>query len=202
VHQRIVSGLSTIPRLWKIDFHINAPLDLGKGESAAANLADSLAFGLGGQLSYSSRYPGAICDKAMSDDFLIIRGDVDLPVLTWLEREVFPQIVAAFLPYRAACVTDLDLDLDDFDDIVSLARQTNFDVDGRDSVYRFWAANYFDDLCCVRAFRIGSLELTEKLTGIFEIAEAFKGGALLVKENGHEDVVALDAYVRNVLDGE
>lgn len=174
----------------------------GEGESAATDLSQFLISGMNGAISYSSRLVGAIKDKAVSDDTLTLEFESDDIDYHWFRKEIFPKLVKAFSPYRATIITDLDQDLDDFEDIVDEAYKTEKDVDGRDTVYRLNSVNYFDDLMCVRAFGVSSDEMIEKLSNSVEQVEKIGTGVLLIVTNKlveGNDLVALDEAVRKLL---
>lgn len=152
----------------------------GRGESSALDMTPCLAANVSGAASYASRLPAAIVDRAISDDVLTLQWDHDHVDFRWMIGVVFEGLIQAFDPYRAAVVTDLDQDLDDFEEICQIATRTGRDIDGRDSVYRLQAVNYFDDCMCRRAFDLSANDVVSRLSETIELAKVLSGGALLV----------------------
>jgi hypothetical protein len=198
----LLASLSGIEGLWKEGAPTgDAIFDAGQGESAAVDLSPCLVRGLRGAVSYASRVPGAVVDKAIADDVLVLQIDNEAMDFQSLCRQTFARLVEAFLPYRAAVITDLDLDLDDFESIAQEAQRTGRDVDGRDTVYRIHPVNYFDDLMCVRAFGVDAAELVARLQGKIEFAQSICSGALLVvvaEAVQGEQLASLDSRVREL----
>lgn len=203
LNSQLLVRLSRISALWRSDQSIaNVHFDAGTGESAAADLSACLENGIDGAISYASRLPGSIVDRAVSDDCLTLVLDIGAVNFKVFCRTTFPEIVKAFDAYRASSVTDLDNDLEDFDGIVKEAQQTGRDIDGRDTVFRINAINFFDNTMCLRAFGISSSEVVEKLYGSIEWAENFHSGVLM--RTSEEPVVgaqllANDDRVRQLL---
>ncbi len=142
-------------------------------------LGPALGKGLRGEVSYPLRHKDYLRDIAHHDDSMIIEfdsGGVDFGELT---RQVFPQLIEAFGAYRAA-VKDDAVSLEDWPRIAALAKSTGKDVDGRDGVFRIHAVNYFDKMLCMRAFNMEPAELIKRLGGVFDRAEPFLDGVLLV----------------------
>lgn len=204
LNARILSHLSDIDGLWESEKGISdAKLDTGSGESAAADMSLCLRFGMKGAITYASRLLKSIPDKAIYDDSLVIQIDTDTVAFAWFCRSVFPEIIKIFSPYRANIVTDLDQDLDDFENIVEEAQRTGKDVDGRDTVFRIHPANYFDEVMCVRAFGISGNVMVEKLAGSIALAENFQSGALLILIDEPVTggaLIALDTHIRRLLE--
>lgn len=203
LNDRVLRGLSGIEGLWKDGRPISDTyFDAGGGESAATDLSPCLAFGIRGAISYASRLPTAIVDKARSDDSLILQLDTDAVDFDFFCRDTFPKIVKILGAYRAAVITDLDQDLDDFEDIVKEAQGTGKDIDGRDTVFRIYPVNYFDNTICFRAFGISASEVVARLAGTIVLADGFQSGALLMVSNEPvigERLIAIDAQIRQKL---
>ena len=199
----LLGQLSNIKGLWLEEGSVEeAFFDAGAGESAALDLSPCLAAGHKGAISYASRLPAAIKDRAISDDSIVLKFDTDEIDFDWLSNGVFPEIVKVFLPYRAAIVTDLDQDSDDFEDIVQESQRSGSDTDGRDSVFRIHPANYFDDSMCMRAFGISANEMVTKLESSVERAENIAAGALLIISSYPlvgEQLSSIDGLVRTNL---
>lgn len=198
----LLASLSGIEGLWKEGASTeDAIFDAGQGESAAVDLSPCLVRGLRGTVSYASRIPGAVVDKAIADDVLVLQIDHKAVDFQSLCRQTFARLVEVFLPYRAAVITDLDLDLDDFETIVQEAQRTGTDVDGRDTVYRIHPVNYFDDVMCIRAFGVDAATLVARLQGKIELAQSICSGALLVvvaEPVQGEQLASLDSRVREL----
>jgi hypothetical protein len=203
LNDELLSQLSKINGLWLESKSVeDAYFDAGAGESAASDLSSCLTDGIKGAISYASRLPAAIVDKAISDDSIVLKFDNNEVDLEWFCNHVFPEVIKVFLPYRAAIVTDLDQDLDDFENIVQESQRTGSDIDGRDSVFRIQPVNYFDDLMCKRAFGLSANEVVEKLKKSAERAESFEAGALLMISSNPlvgEQLFSMDSIVRKDL---
>jgi hypothetical protein len=203
LNDEFLSQLSKVKGLWLESKSVeDVFFDAGTGESAASDLSPCLTAGIKGAISYASRLPAAIADKAISDDSIVLKFDDDEVNFEWFCNDVFPEVIKVFLPYRAAIVTDLDQDLDDFEDIVQESQRTGSDIDGRDSVFRIHPANYFDDLMCKRAFGLSANEVVEKLKTSVERAENFETGALLIISSNPlvgEQLFSMDSLVRKDL---
>lgn len=203
LNDKVLRSLSGIGGLWKDGGALSdIYFDAGDGESAAADISPCLEFGIRGAISYASRLPKAIADSARSDDSLTFQLDTTAVNFESFCRDIFPEIVKIFGAYRAAVVTDLNLDLDDFEDIVKEAQRTGKDVDGRDTVFRIYPVNYFDNTMCVRAFGISASEVVARLAGKIELADGLQSGALLMinKEPVTGDrLIAMDSEIRQKL---
>lgn len=203
LNNSLLKRLSKIKGLWAESKSAeDVYFDAGSGESAASDLSPCLVKDVNGAISYASRLPAAIVDKATSDDSIILKFDSDKIDFHKLCNDVFPEVIEAFSPYRAVIITDLDQDLDDFEDIVQESQSTGKDVDGRDSVFRIHPINYFDDEMCKRAFGIASSEVIEKLELSIERAEKIAGGALLLVSSepvAGSELASIDSLVRRCL---
>ncbi|MCX2803376.1 hypothetical protein OQJ68_16485 [Microbulbifer thermotolerans] len=203
LNNSLLKKLSKIKELWAESKSVeDVYFDVGIGESAASDLSPCLIDSVNGAISFASRLPAAIADKATSDDTIILKFDSDEIDFHKFCNDVFPEIIEAFNPYRAVIITDLDQDLDDFEDIVQESQSTGKDIDGRDSVFRIYAINYFDDEMCKRAFGIGASEVVEKLKSSIERAEEIAGGALLLVSSepvAGSKLASIDGLVRRCL---
>lgn len=153
---------------------------VGNGESYVCDLTPFLNTGLSGAISYSARYPMGMTDKAMFDDVLTL--EVDEKALDYREfsLSVFELVVSCFRCYRASIVHDLDLDLDDYDQVIEMSQSLRIDVDGRDSVFRVHPVNYFDEQLCQRAFRLGAAEVVQRLQNQVELVKCVGDGVLVI----------------------
>ncbi|TVO96818.1 hypothetical protein AYI86_13265 [Shewanella algae] len=203
LNNSLLKRLSKIHGLWAESKSVeDAYFDPGSGESAASDLSPCLVNAVNGAISYASRLPAAITDKATSDDSLTLTFDSDEINFHKFCNDVFPEIVEVFCPYRAAIITDLEQDLDDFEDIVQESQRTGKDIDGRDSVFRIYPVNYFDDAMCNRAFGITAHEVIEVLTTSIERVEEIAGGALLLVSSEPvtgSELASIDSLVRGCL---
>lgn len=180
LHKRVLEKLLSIPGLGKGAATAEALiLEFGEDEGGGANLTPILAPGVKGCVSYVSRFYAGAGDVARNDDYLILAADTELVSFSLLCREIFPAVIEVFGPYRAAVVSDLNQDLDDFDAIIDEAERTGRDVDGRDTVYRLRPLNFFDDEMCKRAFGHPADDLVVLAKRFFSGARLFHGGALL-----------------------
>jgi hypothetical protein len=181
LHHRLLKRLAEVNGFWaQGKSTADADFDQGVGESASVDLSPCLLKGMKGAISYASRLPASVVDKATSDDVMTLWLDAEEMDVSEFCRAVFPALIEVFEPYRAAVVTDIDVDLDDFEDICKSSQDTGRDVDGRDGVYRFWPANYFDHDLCLRAFGIDERELVKRVTEACEVAKLFENGAFIL----------------------
>jgi hypothetical protein len=201
----LLEKLSKIKGFWKASASaFGAYFDAGGGESAASDISPCLIDAINGAISYASRLPVAISDKAISDDFMVLKFDCHEIDFYEFCHDVFPEIIKAFRPYRAVVVTNLEQDLDDFEDIVEESYRTGKDIDGRDSIFRIQSVNYFDDTLCRRAFGISSSGVVEILKESVERAELISGGAFLViscDPASGKDLASIDKSIRERLNG-
>ena len=175
----ILNRLTQVKGLWSDGAKVaDVFFSPGTGESAATDLSSCLSSGIRGAISYASRLPAAIQDRAISDDFLVLEFDTDSVNFNFFCTEVFPEIVQIFHPYRACVITDIDSDLDDFEQIAKEAQETGLDVDGRDTVFRLQALNFYDDDMCFRAFGLTPQQIEDLLENV-ALAAAQK--AMVVK---------------------
>jgi len=203
INSLLVGCLSKISNFWAEgrlpeDVYFNA----GTGESAAADLSPCLCSGIRGAVSYASRVPAAVVDKAHSDDVLTLHVDIDRVDFLWLSRSVFPELVNCFGSYRGGIVTDIDLDLDDFEEACEVAQATGRDIDGRDTVFRIYPVNFFDNEMCRRAFGISAADVASRLRGSLEKVEERNGGVFIytgAEPPGRDDIITLDNWVKQRL---
>ena len=158
----------------------DAPLDF-KGEGGVLDLRKALQPGLSGQAVYLPRFPGYLAeDTAQADDFLHIRVNTDKADYKRFCNVILPRVVAIFDPYRGAAETDEVVCLADYDASRQQWKETGRHINGRDSVYRIWPVNYFDDLLCQRSFGISADEVVRRVAPECERAELLNGGAFLI----------------------
>lgn len=203
INNELLNNLAEIKGLWSEGKSIeDSYFDPGTGESAATDLSTCLASGMKGAISYASRLTASVVDKAISDDSFILKFNSNEVDFQWFSSQIFPEVVNAFYPYRATIVTDLNQDMDEFEDIIEESQRTGKDVDGRDTVYRINSVNYFDNLMCTRAFGINADEVIERLSNSIEKAEKIFDGVLLVvtsKLITGDELRELDGSVRKRL---
>lgn len=154
--------------------------DPGKGESASTNLSPCLIPGMSGGVIFASRIPAVVSDRATSDDSLGLKIDLEKIDFLRFSSVVFPEIVRAFGCYRSAVITDVNLYLDDYEEIVEKSRSTALDVDGRDGVFRFNPVNYLDDTLCVRAFALSAAEVAARLRGHCKMVKELDEGVFFL----------------------
>ncbi len=180
-HRSVTSCLAAVSWLWE-----RVPSELrieSSGESAACDLTPFLKAGLRGAISYSARYATGMTDKAMFDDVLALEIDEQAVDYREFSTDIFQQVASCFNCYRASVVHDLDLDLDDYDQVVEISQSSGIDADGRDSVFRINPVNYFDEKMCQRAFRLGTGDVAARLQDHVELVEC-KGDGILVVVTG------------------
>ncbi|WP_434644478.1 hypothetical protein [Achromobacter piechaudii] len=206
LNSNVVSKLSKIDGLFSNnDAESRAAFDPGDGESAATNLSMCFRSGIRGSIVYRSRIPGMVADKGTSDDFIALELDLEEVDYFWFATQVFPEIVKIFGAYRSSIVTDLDREIDDFDEIVKLSRSTGLDLMGRDGIFRIDPVNYFDDILCMRAFGIGSREVAARLAGQVDIVEEIGSGVFFVVGStpvSGDESICLDKRIKKILAGQ
>ena len=176
IHSVVMACLKQVAWLWK---NSNAEIQLdSNGESAACDLTPFLRSGVNGAISYSARFPNSMKDEAIFDDVLTLQI-CDGQYCEFV-NDVFAKIVSCFKPYRANTVLDIDLDLDDFEEIVATSEKSGLDIDGRDSVYRINPVNFFDEELCQRSFHRSKDEIQRLLMPEVENVELMNDGILIV----------------------
>jgi len=180
-HKRLIAAIEALPPAWRGDTsRIDQSPEVKPGDFGAfVKLGPALGKGMRGEVSYPLRHKDYLRDIAHHDDSMVIEFDSGLVDFGELTKQVFPALVEAFGAYRAA-VKDDAVSLEDWPRIAALAKSTDKDVDGRDSVFRIHAVNYFDKTLCMRAFNMEPAELIKRLGGVFERAELFLDGVLLI----------------------
>lgn len=200
-HEKLLPCLQTISRIWKSP-QVDGELETN-GESAAFDLTPYLCDGMQGAISYAARYPSGMVDRAMFDDVLTLQIDENVVDYATFVNKVFEQAACCFHAYRGAIVHDLDLDLDDYDEIIEQTQRSGKDIDGRDSVFRINPVNYFDSELCKRAFRRSVDEIASCLCGEVERVVGHHDGLLLVVTSdlvNRENLKAIHDHVASLLD--
>jgi len=197
----VLNKLKDIAWLWNT-YPSNISLS-SSGESSTFSLNPHLNFGMSGQLSYSFRHGNEMLDKAMFDDILILKFDESEINYAQFSGEVFEKICSAFDSYRASIIVDLDLDMDDYEEIVEQSQETNKDTDGRDSVFRFQPINFFDKLLCQRSFGLSPEEIKDKLDGEVERVSLKNNGILIIATTelvDRENLLSLNDHLFSLLE--
>lgn len=174
----LIQGLSRLGSIWRAGAAAPA-FDPGVGESASTDLSLALQNGIRGAISFASRFPRAVVDRAISDDIVILYIDSDSVSVTEFCETTFLSICQIFGAYRASVITDVDADLDDYEKIVELSRSSTKDLDGRDAVYRLKPVNFFDEELCSRAFGLSAGEVANALRGFVHAASVVDGGVYI-----------------------
>jgi hypothetical protein len=180
-HEKLVAAIGGLPPAWQGDLsRIQVTPAVNDGDFGAfVKMGPGLGKGLRGEVSYPLRDKEYLRDIARHDDALVIDFDAAQIDFGELTQKVFPALVEGFDAYRAA-VKDDGQCLEDWPRIAALAKESGRDIDGRDSVFRIHAVNYFDRELCKRAFGMGPADLLQKLGSVFNRAELFQDGVLLV----------------------
>lgn len=132
-------------------------------------------------ICYLYRSDTHLKDKAQFDDIAFIRFESQKIDTRDLFQQVFPAYIEAFGCYRAAIASsDFDLRNADWDRVVELCNSSGKDVDGRDGVYRFHPANFFDRELCRRAFDLTPEQIVKRLEGKVEKASMLNDGVLII----------------------
>lgn len=181
LNSNIVARLAALPNFWK-EQKTTSDAEFSKGdESATLDLRQSLMSGLKGQIVYAPRFQGYLSrDIAQSDDFLALRVNTEKADYRIFANETFPDLIAIFGAYRAAIETDREIATADWEIVCQQSLETDRDIDGRDSVFRIWPVNFFDDLLCERSFGRSAEQVVRRASVVCERAELLNGGAFLV----------------------
>jgi hypothetical protein len=183
LNRKLVESFVVLSGFWAEGRHASdAAFSAGTGESATLDLRNSLTTGLKGQqILYAPRLAVYLdMDIAQSDDFLLFRLDTEKVNYQEFYSRTLPQLIDIFGPYRAMVETDKGVRRADWKVICDRSRETGRDIDGRDSVFRIWPVNFFDDLLCRRNFGIGAEEVVRRASPECERAEVLNGGAFLL----------------------
>ena len=189
LNDRIVAGLAAIQGFWAVgkgpaDAIFDPPvIDEDNDGAAGLDICECLIPGLLGYISYNSRpLPQYVKDKAMDDDFMGIAVSPTKVDRAQFFGDTLPQILHVFEAYRAGFQTDKDAILDeDFDRKQELSDYgRGRDIDGRDSVYRIWPVNYFDERLCQRAYGMSAAEVVRRAAPHCHSARLVNGGAYLI----------------------
>jgi len=200
LHETLISILRK-SHWWKPGTTVSEP-DLQRGLEGQVSLTPGLKNGFVGYVAYvyrSSQYTG---NTAEFDDRLVLEGDVDSAIYRRAVGDLFPVLIEAFQPYRAAVIQDEDLALDDWDAASEIARESGIDADGRDGIVRFSPVCFYDDELCFRALRISGKELVSRLRDSVEGLRLMNDGVLLVVTSSILDrdrLIALDQMLRTKL---
>jgi hypothetical protein len=195
LNRKFVEEFVAVPGFWAEGGRaLDAVFHPGTGESAILDLRKALSTGLKGQqIVYAARLAGYLNrDIAQSDDFLVFRLNTETANYKKFCSETLPRLIEIFQPYRGAVETDKDVRRADMTIVREQSRQTDRDLEGRDSIFRIWPVNFFDDLLCQRSFGIGAEEVVRRAATECERAELLNGGAFLL--------VTSDLVVGNALD--
>jgi hypothetical protein len=159
----------------------------------------ALITGLWGQICYASRIESEFeDDDAVNDDFLTCRLTVEEADYAAFCRQTFPELIKIFQPYRAVIQTDLDVRLADWEIVRQDYHLGGPNIDGRDSVYRIWPVNFFDDLLCRRSFGLSAEKVVRRAAPECERAELIAGGAFLLVTSELVTGAALDPLSQRV----
>jgi hypothetical protein len=182
INTKFVESFAALSGFWAVDKHVcDADFDPGTGESATLDLRKSLVPGLKGEILYAARLAGYLDrDVATSDDFLMLRLDTEKVDYKKFCSETFIDLINILQPYRADLQTDESVGLADWEIVCDQSKKTGRNIDGRDSVFRIWPVNFFDDLLCRRSFGIGAEEVVRRASPECERAEVLNGGAFLL----------------------
>lgn len=180
LNEQIVHSFASILGFWATDG--DAVFNPGNGESATLDLRKALAPGLKGQqIFYAPRLGGYLNrDTSQSDDFLSFKIDTEKIDYREFCLHSLPLLISIFDSYRATVETDREIRQSDWKDICDLSKTSGRDIDGRDTVFRVWPVNFFDDLLCQRSFGIGAGEVVRRLAPECERAEVLNSGAFIL----------------------
>lgn len=151
---------------------------------------------------YSLRSKTYLKDKAEHDDHLIMEFKPQELDINMLLNQVFPAYIEAFDCYRAA-IANREITASDWDRVVELSGSTGKDINGRDGVYRFHPANYFDRELCRRAFGLTPEQIVKRLEGKVETASLLNDGVLIIYSSklprSREEYEKIDSDIKALL---
>jgi hypothetical protein len=199
-HTVVMSKLASIPKPWGLEGSDPVPVpDIGDGLAVQVEFAPDPSNDIGGYISYLFRSDAYLKDHAQYDDLMIVEFDPEKVDFAYVAQTVFPAYVHAFGAYRATIIIDEDLALDDWDVICAKNRETGFDVNGRDGVFRITPVNYFDRELCHRAFGLSPKEIFERLDGKVELVQLLEDGILLIASSkllSRQEIELIDESIR------
>jgi hypothetical protein len=202
-HAAVMSKLASIPKPWGLEGSDPVPVpDIGDGLAVQIEFAPDPSNEIGGYISYLFRSDVYLKDHAQYDDLMIVEFDPEKVDFAYVMQTVFPKYVHAFEAYRATIIVDEDLALDDWDVICEKNRETGFDVNGRDGVFRITPVNYFDRELCHRAFGLSPKEIFERLDGKVELVQLLDDGILLIASSkllSRQEIELIDESIRKNL---
>lgn len=181
LNAEFVESFATLSGFWAANKSAADTLyDPGIGESATLNFGSALIDGLKGKVVYAARFAAYLDrDVAQSDDFMVIRMETEKVDYKEFCSNTLVHLIKIFLPYRVVVETDKSIRRADWKTICEESQNTGRDIDGRDSIFRIWPTNFFDDQLCRRSFGIGAEEVVHRVSTECERAEVMEGGAFL-----------------------
>lgn len=143
-------------------------------------------------------------DVAARDDSVLLEFTPQLVDVSQLADAVLPTLVSSFRAYRAR-ISVPEIVSEEFELRQALSRASTKDIGGRDSVFRIWQLNYWDEELCRRAWNLTAAEVVERLHRRIERAALWCGGAYLIISTARlsvAEVRAIDGRIRPFLTAE
>lgn len=201
-HKRFLSRQVALPVPWCIlDQCCETPPAIAGKLTSVVDLDKCMTKGIRGHIVYSFRGPDYLKDDARCDDYMVMEFDPDKVDYSGLISDSFPKMVEAFECY-SACIEKRDVVIRDFDKGVLEYERTGKEPNGRNTVFRINAVNFWDRELCKRAFRLSPADIVKRLTGEVESVSEFYDGVLLIVTSQiltTEEHEAIDARVRKLL---
>lgn len=204
-HAQFLQNIQHISDSWCINpQNLKQPSNMKGQLVSVVQLSKVLPKGCHGYMCYSFRGKDYLIDAGRVDDSINICFYPQKIDYTLLVNQLFPQIVQAFGCYRA-CIADEDLTPNDYNvisDMVISGRANGLDIDGRDTVYRINAVNFYDGRLCMRAFGLTPQQIYERLQGHVEQVSLLGSGVLIIYSSSilsDEEFAQIDSKIRPLL---
>jgi hypothetical protein len=180
LNAKLVEQFIAVPGFWG-EGRTAADAPFEQGEMGSLDLRKALRDGLAGQVVYAARFPKNLSrDVAKADDFMRVRLNTDKIDYATFCTETLRRLITAFRPYRGHMETDPKVRAADWEVVRQQSRQTDRNVNGRDSIFRIWPVCWFDEELSRRAFGIGVEEAVRRAAPECEHAEVVAGCTFLL----------------------
>jgi hypothetical protein len=181
-HEHLMTGLQSIAAPWGIRPNDVPPSpDIPEGELVvecelgSRMCLDSVYM----RIAYTFRGDNYLQDTGEFDDYLASDVGLSAELYSSFVRDALPQYIRELKPYRARIQRN-ELALDDWEQVTNSRMYIGRDVDGRSSVTRIWAANYYDRELCHRAFNLSPDEILARLQEVVETVYRINDGIFIV----------------------
>ncbi|TWT65164.1 hypothetical protein Pla123a_49280 [Posidoniimonas polymericola] len=143
-------------------------------------ISEALPQGFAGSVCYVPRSEELIEDHSSSDDYASIEEHRSIEFVDDGVVGFLGDFARRFTAYRACLYFDRYEYGSAHNLIVEESRKTGLNVDGRDTVYRFFPVNYFDNELCCRAFKRSAASLAKRMAKHVEMVEVDDRGVLIL----------------------